>query len=65
MRKNPYLAHPFLAGSARYKSLLFTIPAQIVKQYNLDPSTWFSISYNDAEIRLQYVDIRMKPQPVN
>jgi hypothetical protein len=60
MKRYRNLIQPFLAGSTKHKSLLVTIPAYIVKEYALDPSTWLSISYNEDEIRLQYVDIKKK-----
>lgn len=60
MKRHRNLIQPFLAGTSRQKSLLVTIPEYLVKEYDLNPSTWLSISYNDSEIRLQYVDVKKK-----
>ena len=46
--KNVYAIQPYYVGSKHGKSLAVVIPAKVVKKYNLDPSTIFSLKTDDV-----------------
>jgi hypothetical protein len=45
--KSVYALQPYKAGSKNYKSLVLVIPASVVKQYNINSSTIFTLIANE------------------
>jgi hypothetical protein len=41
--KEVYAIQPYLVGSKQAKSLALVIPAQVVREYNINPSTVFTL----------------------
>jgi hypothetical protein len=54
--KEKFLVQPYLVGSSKSKSLAIVIPSEIVKRYHIDDSTGFILKFDEAGLRLQYVD---------
>jgi hypothetical protein len=55
--KSVYVIQPYQVGSKRAKSLAMVIPAKIVREYNINASTIFTLKPDHRnEIRLQILE---------
>jgi antitoxin component of MazEF toxin-antitoxin module len=55
--KSVYVVQPYQVGSKRAKSLAMVIPAKVVKKFNIDASTIFTLRPTDKrEIQLRVME---------
>jgi hypothetical protein len=55
--KSVYVIQPYEVGSKRAKSLAMVIPAKVVKKFNIDTSTIFTLRPTDKrEIQLRVME---------